>query len=51
MKGKIKYKNEPIGKVSLVEDFLPSIDYEADSMAALFLPFYEFKISGLVEPL
>ncbi|MEX1351499.1 MAG: CopG family transcriptional regulator [Desulfobacterales bacterium] len=24
MKGKIKYKNEPIGKVKLVEDFLPS---------------------------
>ena len=24
MKGKIKYTNEPIGKVKLVEDFLPS---------------------------
>jgi predicted DNA binding CopG/RHH family protein len=24
MKGKTKYKNEPIGKVKLVEDFLPS---------------------------
>jgi hypothetical protein len=50
-KGKIKYKNEPIGKVRLGEDFLPSMDYESDSMAALFLPFHEFKISGLVEPL
>ena len=24
MKGKIKYTNEPIGKIKLVEDFLPS---------------------------
>jgi len=24
MKGKINYNNEPIGKVKLVEDFLPS---------------------------
>ncbi len=51
MKGKIKCKNEPIGKVRLAEDFLPSMDYEADSMVALFLPFNELKISGLAEPL